>query len=201
MNNTTLSLSDLFFPISTYHGNLCFDDNDKAEFDDFEKQNGKLTEKQKNDFYDSFDFEKFKKDFIKEFKKDIFENKKIIQAYKKYGVIFKEFSFFSPKYYNYINDSVDVEFNCKKDCRKDLEKEINIHIKNELTKSYDGYLSLKDDTFEKTELDSYAVLWSIAKKENIIKEIEKLFENIIEKASEIHSNNAKYQLNKYYKII
>ncbi len=184
----TLSLSNLFYPVSTYYGNLDFSNNEN-DFIENDINDGILP---KDINYNNFDNYSFLSDFTKEFAKtlelEIKNDKMIIKAFKKYGVEFGRFSFWSPNEYNFQTDSVDVELVYKKDCRKELKKEIVNYLENERKKTCSGYLSLEPEIFKEVELDNYCYLHAIAEKEDLINNIKNCFENAIECASEDYSN-------------
>lgn len=93
--------------------------------------------------YEDIDFEESKKAILKAFKKE-YENK-LKTALEIIGLKFIKLTYFSPKYYNYETDSIDLTISIKdiktyKEYIIKSKEDINTALKK--NKSYDGYLAL-----------------------------------------------------------
>jgi hypothetical protein len=95
-------------------------------------------------------------DFI-ESKKEILHNfsyqykDKIAETLAKYGMKFKKLKWFSPRQYNFMTDSIDLELKVvdkKRLIQAVIDKQEDILAKLRENKSYDGYMALTASSIE-----------------------------------------------------
>ena len=188
--NNTISLSDLVYPVSTYNGNL---DHSHSESEWLQSD---ILENHIPD-NDIVDYDNIDSGFMTTYevtisgrvKEGIKENDKILNAFKKYGIEFISTSFYTPKAYNFENDSIDIAYKINKDCKNELENEIQYYIDNIQQKSCDGYMSFEPDTIDKVELDDVCYFWAICKKADILDDLKDIIESVVE-----------YSYNLYYEL-
>jgi len=186
-----LSLSNLFYPVSTYNYNLDFTECEN-DFITNDIYNDCLPDPEK---YPSIDYSLMPCDFIDDFKKeladqvncDIKASDKIQKAFKKYGLKYIGTSFWSPREYNFHSDSIDIEFEVTKDKREQLKKEIEYYIENIRQKSFDGYISFEPDSFDDVDTDDHCYFWAVCKQAGIIDDLTEILENMVENAYEVYT--------------
>lgn len=124
---------------------------------------------------DWLDFDNFKKELAKsiqdalEYEVEIVMKTTLKDVFKKYGMEYNGMNFYTPKAYNYENDSLDIRLECI-DSDWSIEKYglrelVEQYIENERQESYDWYMSFEPSKIEDVDWDNYAVLWAILHKE------------------------------------
>lgn len=90
----------------------------------------------------------------------------------KYGVTVKGYNIRKPQYYNYEQDSLDMEIECtgwnRMEQYPDLIPYVQDYIDNVRQKSRDGYCSFEPDKVEKVEKSDYAYIRAVLKKEDML---------------------------------
>jgi hypothetical protein len=181
------SISDSIYPVSTYEGNLDHSDNDNETIIN-DIQEGYLPDGINYDLMDCDYHQEYTKQLAEDFERAVRGSKKIMGAFKKYGIELKGFEFWSPREYNFQGDSIDMSYNVVKDFRKKLKPEIQEYIDTVRKKSCDGYMSLEPSGFEEVETNDFAYLWAILKKADILDDIRDELEDMVENSYETYSN-------------
>jgi len=103
--------------------------------------------------YDDIDHAETKESILNAFKQKY--EKQLIKTLDKIGMKYKNLSYYSPKYYNYEGDNLDLTLiikDKKKFKRYILKYQDKINARLVLNKSYDGYTALTcGDTSEEIE--------------------------------------------------
>lgn len=124
---------------------------------------------------DQLDFELFKADLGEQMRKAIERDVSqahwmtLAEMFAKYWLEYDGMYFYTPKAYNYENDSLELRLKTKQEVYDLvalwLEELIMEYIKNERQESCDWYISLEPTEFCKVGIDDYCTLWAILKKE------------------------------------
>lgn len=167
---TTLSISQCIgnHNACTYHGYLNFD-NSESDWINDEVNGNYIPEIDYSDF-DVENYEKWLDDLpevINEYLRPILE-----PVLDKYGYKILSFKFHQPKEYNFGGDEIDIKISHNGlNIKPQLLNELELYLANVRKKSCDGYMSQEPDTIEDIDIDDYAMLWAIFKKEDIIDDI------------------------------
>lgn len=127
------------------------------------------------DCEDWLDFDNFKKELAKsmqetlEYEVEVVMKTTLKDIFKKYGMEYNGMDFYTPKYYNFESDSLDIRLECT-DNDWSLKKYwlvelVEQYIENERQESYDWYMSFEPTNADEVSFDDYAVLWAILHKE------------------------------------
>lgn len=159
-----------------------------------------------------FDFDYI--DDLIEYQKDIFQNKvfqyipDFCERLSKYGLFFKEFSIWKPKYYNYNDDELLIHFwyDENKDWMKENPELINIiqdYIDNIRIRSYDWYCSFESSNINEVDQSDYCYMYAVLVKEWILDDVKEAIKDAIEdiwsEYYELYQNPTLYYNWKYYK--
>lgn len=124
------------------------------------------------------------KKLVAEYLTDDFDDEKLTKALKKYWIIKKGYSIRKPKFYNYEQDSLDLEIECEEGNRREQYPELIPFVKKYIDEirvpSYDGYCSFEPTTIEEVDKSDYAYIRAILEKENLIEELKSDLESGIE---------------------
>lgn len=105
-----------------------------------------------------------------------FNEEKLRDALKKYWIIMKWFSIWKPKFYNFEQDSLDLEFEIEwGDWRKkypELTPYVQEYIDTIRRPSRDGYASFEPTKVEDVDMDDSTYIRAILKKENLLGELQ-----------------------------
>lgn len=178
-----LSLSNLVYPICTYHGNIDFSESE-SDIVEQDIENGYLPEN--NDKGEKIDYGEVWwdnnyiqrwKDKIPSIAKDCF-NTILEPTLEKYGIKLLKYKFYQPKEYNFEIDSLDIEYEYEyDDLRPELVEYVKEYIETQRKESCDGYMSLEPTDIREVRQGDYAYIWAILKKENKIEQLKDIFEN------------------------
>jgi len=192
---TTLSLTNLFKPISFY--NMDFDMSDFINDEINDKYLPKDFDDDKLDYYQIM--KNTKRDYLDMFIEKV-DIEAIKKALKKYGLKYNGFVFFSPKFYNYDTDSIDIKYEVVDDDLKhfkQLDDFITLYLTEERQGSSDGYMSIEPQYNKDVEKDDYAYLWAILKSENLIDDIVFAITDCEEAIRDIYRDNFLNELGKF----
>lgn len=133
------------------------------------------------------------------------------EIFWKYWIMYVWNSFYTPKYYNFDDDTYDIQLELKPD--EDtywedflekywLEELVQDYIDNIRVGSYDWYMSFEPSKIEDVAWDDYCTIRAILKKENVFEELQQVFEDLIidYEALYVRENNItarKYTLDEY----
>ena len=132
---------------------------------------------------DWLDFDGFKKDVAEYFETEL-KQVDLKSIFARYGLDYTGISFYTPKYYNYEGDSLDIHLKTLQE-EYDLEKMglipfIEEYIENIRQESYDWYCSFEPTTIDKVDVDDYCTLWAILKKEWVYDELKEIMQWCVE---------------------
>lgn len=128
---------------------------------------------------------------------------------EKYGIKIKGFEIWKPKYYNFEDDELLMDFETEggdwKEKYPELIPFVKDYIENVRQKSRDGYISFEPDKVEDVKMDDFAYIRAILKKEDMLENnkfwidlygIQNIWENTREylDSSRYEYNGAKYRL-------
>lgn len=95
-----------------------------------------------------------------------------LSCLEKYGITIEWYEMRSPKYYNFEDDELLMEFEVSEWDRKtqypDLIPYVQDYIDNVRVKSYDGYMSFEPDKLDEVDKTDYAYIYAILKKEDML---------------------------------
>lgn len=95
-----------------------------------------------------------------------------LDCLKKYGIDIKGFEIWKPKYYNFEDDELLMEFETEggdwKEKYPELIPYVKDYIENVRQKSRDGYISFEPDKVEDVKMDDFAYIRAILKKEDML---------------------------------
>ena len=99
----------------------------------------------------------------------------------KYWISFKWFSYYKPKYYNFEDDELLINYEIENDeIDEELKPYIQNYIDNIRVKSYDWYISFEPSKIEDIDKSDYAFLYAILDKENLIEPFKQIIDSSIE---------------------
>ena len=133
----------------------------------------------------NLDWENFKKDVAACMAWALKKAVDLKTIFAKYGLEYTGMSFYTPQFYNYENDSLEIKLKTTEDTNKfDVDKYwlrelIEEYIENVRQESYDWYMSLEPTSIEKVEFDDYCTIWAILKKENIFDNLKQGLEDFM----------------------
>lgn len=133
------------------------------------------------------------------------------EIFSKYWIMYVWNSFYTPKYYNFDDDSYDIQLELKPDedtyWEDFLEKYwlvelVQDYIDNIRVGSYDWYMSFEPSEIEDVVRNDYCTIYAILKKEGIFELLQKIFDDIIMNcyAEDIrleNLENQRYKLDEY----
>ena len=221
---TNLSLSNLVkVNVSTYtSGPLSdegiYDDNDYDLYEcwfDVKQEGGwviRVIRDTERNHYDvqnletelNLDREQCKLDIADHFKNEIEQDVELVNKislkdlFAKYGMDYLWMKFYTPKAYNFENDSIDIKLEPLWDATHWydfvamwLEELINEYIDEVRQKSYDWYMSFEPHTISEVARDDYCVIRAILKKEGVYDTIRDcMLETVEEWIDEIYRCNS-----------
>lgn len=104
-----------------------------------------------------------------------FDDDKLTKALSKYGITKIWYSIRKPQYYNFEQDSLDLEFEYTggkwQEQYKDLIPYVQQYIDEVRQPSRDWYISFEPTKVENVDKDDSAYIWAILKKENLLDEL------------------------------
>lgn len=161
-----------------------------------------LTREVMEDYWDYHNIDEYKKG-IGEVATGELKDSEVVKALAKYGIKFIDAVMFTPKYYNFDSDSIDLNLEADIDKvaskLKKLKPHLDHYFKEVKQSSYDGFMSLEKDCFDELDLndgrDYYAILYAILKAEGIDREDceQELYEEIVDQAHEVFSGAFDWQ--------
>lgn len=111
------------------------------------------------------------------------------EIFAKYWIVYVWNGFYTPKYYNFDNDSYDIQLDLKPDedtyWEDFLEKYwlvelVEDYIENVRIPSYDWYMSYEPRYIEDVVRDDYCTIRAILQKENVFEKLQEIFDDIVE---------------------
>lgn len=157
------------------------------------------------------DFDNMKIEFTEMIWNEIDREVNLEEIFSKYWIMYVWNSFYTPKYYNFDNDSYDIQLELKPDedtyWEDFLEKYwlvelVQDYIDNIRVGSYDWYMSFEPSEIEDVVRNDYCTIYAILKKEGIFELLQKIFDDIIMNcyAEDIRLEkleNQRYKLDEY----
>lgn len=112
-----------------------------------------------------------------------------VENLAKYGLNVKWYSIWQPRYYNFEDDTFDVEFEFDegedwKITYPDLVPYVKNYIDNVRQKSRDGYMSFEPVSISEVEMDDYAYLYAILDKEWMLEDVKQWIEEWVQTVNE-----------------
>lgn len=144
------------------------------------------------------DFEWFKKDLWEYLQRELESEVDLKTLFEKYDIEYDWMRFYTPQYYNYENDSLDIKLDFKLendewlakhfDWLKELVKE---YIEKIRVESYDWYTSFEPSKLDDVKASDYCVIWAILKKEWVFDKLKVALQNCVDKwVSSIYRQNS-----------
>ena len=131
-----------------------------------------------------------------------------VENLAKYGLNVKWYSIWQPRYYNFEDDTFDVEFEFNEEedwkfTHTDLIPYVKNYIDNVRQKSRDWYISFEPDSVEEVEMSDYAYLYAILDKEWMLDDVRQWIEEWIQTVNEydyefIDRERYEYEWKKYF---
>lgn len=153
-----------------------------------------LVPRSKIEVNDNLDFQEFKKQFsswltVKFAGEQLWNDRlSLSEIFSQYWFDYQGIRLYTPKYYNYENDSIDIElyYNPQtwtvKDWldRHELTEHVQYYIDNIRKKTTDWYTSMEPSRIEDVDPDDHCVIYAIFKKHNVLEDIKEIIEDYIE---------------------
>lgn len=143
-----------------------------------------MVEIKEIDCDDNLDFDAFKVSVGKSMQECLEWVCDLKEIFAKYGLEYTGISFFTPQYYNYENDGLDIHLKTMREeydlvslWLKDLILE---YIENVRQESYDWYCSFEPTDFDKVGIDDYCTLWAILKKEGVYDDLKEALQDWVD---------------------
>lgn len=113
-----------------------------------------------------------------------FDDERFTKALEKYWIKKIWYSIWKPQFYNFGQDSLDLEFETEnidwKAKYPELVELVKYYIDNVRVKSYDGYQSFEPDNIDNVTMDDYCYIRAVLKHENLLDELKSDLEMWIE---------------------